>query len=115
MTELARGPLGGLERDIAGEALGNDDVDRALADIVAFDKAVIVEMRELTFAQDAAGLAHRFEALDLLDPDIEQADGRPLDVEQHARHGAAHGGEIDQMRLVGADRGSDVEHHRTRP
>ena len=76
---------------------------------------MIVEMREMPLAQDAAGLAHLLEALDLLDADIEQADGRPLDVEQHARHGAAHDREIDEMRFVGADRGADIEHDRTRP
>ena len=58
LRELARGAFRGLERDIAGEAFGHHHVDRALADIVAFDEAVIVEMREMAIAQNAPGLAH---------------------------------------------------------
>ncbi len=30
--------FGGLERDIAGEAIGHDDIDRAFGDVVAFDE-----------------------------------------------------------------------------
>ena len=56
------------------------------------------------------GFLDLFLALDLLDADIEQADGRPLDAEQRARHGRAHDGEIDELVRVGADRGADVEH-----
>ena len=42
--DLPGGALGGLERDVAGEALGHHHVDRALADVVALDEAVIVEV-----------------------------------------------------------------------
>ena len=42
--DLLGGALGGLQRDIAGEALGDEDVDRALAEIVALDEAVIAEV-----------------------------------------------------------------------
>src|SRR5690349_21766431 len=37
-TNLASGPLGGLERDITGKAFGDDHIDRALADVIAFDE-----------------------------------------------------------------------------
>ena len=112
LAELAGGALGRLERDIAGKAFGHHHVDRPLADVVALDEAGIFDLRPLTFAQDAAGLAHLFEPLDLLDADIEQPDRRPLEAEQHPRHGAAHGREVDEMRGVGADRGAEVEHDR---
>ena len=108
--ELPRGALRGLERDIAGKAFGHHDVGLALADIVAFDEADIFDVRRRLFAQDAAGLAHGFESLDLLDADVEQADGRPVEIEQHARHGAAHHRHVDQMLGVGADRGAEIEH-----
>ena len=36
--------LGGLQRDIAGEAVGDDHVDRALGDVVALDEAVVVQV-----------------------------------------------------------------------
>src|SRR5581483_1337013 len=43
LPDLPRGPFRGLERDIAGKALGDHDVDRTLADVVALDEAVIFE------------------------------------------------------------------------
>ena len=52
-ADLLGGALGGLQRDVAGEAFGDHDVDGALADVVAFDEAVIVEVRQIAFAQDA--------------------------------------------------------------
>ena len=58
----------------------------------------------------AAGFAHLLEAFDLFDADIEEADRRPFEAEQHARHGGAHHREIDQMLGIGADRGADIEH-----
>ena len=38
-----RGALGGLERDIAGKALDDHDIDHTLPDLVALDEAAIVE------------------------------------------------------------------------
>ena len=60
------------------------------------------------------GLADFLVALHLLDADIEQPDGRPLQVEQHARHGAAHDRQRHQMMRIAADGGAEIEHHRTR-
>ena len=111
-ADLARRAFRGLERDIAGKAFGDDDVDLAAADIVAFDKTLIVEIGQVFFAQDAAGLAHLFETLGLFDADIEKAHGRPRQAEQDPRGGGAHDGEIDQVFGIGADRGADIEHDR---
>ena len=69
-------------------------------------------MRQAGLAQDAAGGLYLLDALDLLDADIEQADGRLLDAEHDARHRRAHDREIDEMLRVAADRGADVEHDR---
>ena len=44
-ANLPRRAFGGLERDVAGKAFGDDDVDGALADVVALDEAVIDESR----------------------------------------------------------------------
>ena len=60
---LTRRAFGGLQRDIAGEAFGHDDVGRALADVVAFDEADVVEIAAAALAQHAAGLAHLLRAL----------------------------------------------------
>ena len=54
--ELPRGSLRGLDRDVAREAFGHDHVDISLSDFVAFDKAHILEERQVRLAQDAAGL-----------------------------------------------------------
>ena len=109
-ADLLGGALGGLQRDVAGEAFGHDHVDRALAEVVALDEAVIVEVRQVRLAQDAAGLLDGLDALDLLGADIEQPDGRPLEVEDDARHGGAHDRHVDEMARIRPDRGADVEH-----
>ena len=111
-ANLARRALGGFQRDIAGKALGHDDVDRALADVVALDKAEILEAGQFFVAQHAAGFAHLFEAFRFLDADIEKADARPFDAEQDARGRGTHHRQIDEMLGVGADRGADIEHDR---
>src|SRR4029079_4461221 len=43
-NDLTRRPLGGLQRDVAGEAFGDDDVYVSLGYVIAFDKANIVEV-----------------------------------------------------------------------
>ena len=110
-ADLAGGALGGLQRDVAGKALGHDHVDRAFADVVALDEAAIVERFQIGFAQKEPGLLDLLLALDLLDPDIEQPDRRPLRAEHGSRHGGAENGEVDQLLGIGADRGADIEHH----
>ncbi len=83
-----------------------------LADAVALDEADIFELRQVHRAQQLGGLADFLAALDFLDADIEQADGRPFEIEQHARHGAAHHRQRHQMMRVAADGGAEIEHHR---
>ena len=75
-------------------------------------KPTYSKLRPAFLAQDAAGLAYLFQPLGLLDADIEQAHGRPIEVEQHARHRAAHGGEIDEVRAsapIEAPRSSTID------
>ena len=110
--DLPRGALGRLQRDIAAEAFGDNDVGSALADAVAFDKADEVELRQVGGAQQFGRLADFLAALHFLDADIEQADGRALQVEQRAGHRRAHHGQRLQMVRVAADRGAEIEHHR---
>ena len=107
---LPGGAFGRLERNVAGKAFGDDDVDRAFADVVAFDEAVIIEARQFLLAQDGGRLAHRLEALGLFDADIEQTDARAIEAEQDARHGGAHHRKIDEVVGVRADRGAEIEH-----
>ena len=57
--------LAGLQRDVAGEAVGDDHVGGAGGDVVALDEAV--ELRaDMAGAQDFRGLAQRVVALQLL-------------------------------------------------
>ncbi len=110
LAELPGGALGGLERDVAGEAFGDENVDRAFAEVVAFDKAVIAHVGQVGLAQHAGRRPHLFDALDLLDPDVEEADRRTVDIEHDARHRRAHHRQIDEMLRVAANGRADVEH-----
>ena len=112
LRDLLGGAFGGLERDVAGEALGDEDVDRALAEVVALDEAVIAQVGQRGFTQHATRRLDLLYALDLFDADIEQTDRRAIDVEDDARHRCAHDRQVDQVLGVGADRRADVEDDR---
>ncbi len=92
------------------EALGHHDVDRALADVVALDESGVGEARHRRLPHDLAGGLHLLDALYLLDADIQQADGRTLDIEDDAGERRAHDRDIDQPLVVRADGRADVEH-----
>jgi hypothetical protein len=71
--EHRRKSLGRLQRDIADEAVADDDVAAALEDVVAFDIAVEVDQPGRSRrAQQLAGLLDRIAALDRLFADVEQ-------------------------------------------
>src|SRR4051812_19423724 len=74
LADLLCRALGGLQGDVAGEALGHNYVHGALAEIIPLDEAVIGEVREVRLAQEAARLLDDLDALDLLGADIEEAD-----------------------------------------
>ena len=111
MRDQLGGAFGGLERDIAGEAVGHDDVDRAFGDIVAFDEAGELDRQRGIVAQDVRRALHRVVALHVFGADIENADGRPLEAQDGAREGLAHHREIDQLLGADDDVRADVEHH----
>ena len=81
-----------------------------LAEVVAFDEAMIAHVWQLGLAQDPARRPHLLDALDLFDADVEQADGRTVDIEYDPRHRRAHHRQINKMLRVGADGRADVEH-----
>src|SRR5690606_10476527 len=96
---LPRGSFGGLQGNIAGEALGHHHIDRSLADIIALDETVVVERCEIGggFTDQAAGLFDLLLSLHLLDPDIEKTDRRSIDLEKSARPGTAHQGKVEKL------------------
>ena len=79
-----------------GPGGGADGLGRTVAKLVEPILGVPVPVANVAGASGNAGLAHLLQAFDFLDADIEQAHGRALDVEQHARHGAPHGREQRQ-------------------
>src|ERR1700733_4542061 len=111
-ADLAGGALGGFKRNVAGKAFGDDDVDGALADIVALDEPQIVEAGQFFFAKDTTGFAHLFEAFGFFDADVEETHTGTIKAEQNPRGGSSHDREIDEMLGIGADRGANVEHNR---
>ena len=75
----ARRALGGLERDIAGEAVGDDDVDVAARQLVAFGEAVEAERQVVRLAQQRGGVLELVGALQFLGADVEQLHARLRD------------------------------------
>src|SRR5262249_55647583 len=90
LVDLPRGALGCLQRDVAAEAFRDNYVCGSLAYAVTLDEADILQLRQVHPAEQFRRLADLLVALYLLNTDVEQADGGPLEVEQDARHGAAH-------------------------
>ena len=107
-----RSALGGLQRNVATEPLGDDHVRHALADVGAFDEAMILK-RQVGLAQKAPGLADGFNTLHFFDADVEQANAWLADAEQAARHRRAHDRIGDELISVSADGGAHVEHDGT--
>src|ERR1700678_2055303 len=109
LTELPCGTLGRLERDVAGEAFGDKNVDCALAQVVAFDEAPIAHVGQVGFAQYAPCRLHLLNALDLLGTDIEETHSGRVDVEYNSRHRRAHDRQIDERLWVAANGRAAVE------
>ena len=93
-ADLPGGALGGLQRDVAGKALGDDHVDGALADVVALDEAVVDEARAAGRREDPRRFLDLVEPLHLLGADVEQAHRRQVLVEQRAGQRRAENGEV---------------------
>src|SRR6516165_9769195 len=112
IVDLSCRSLGGLERNIAAETFGYDDVGGSLANAIAFDEADIFKLGKVHRAQQLRGFANFLVALDFLDADIEQPDGWSLEVEHYARHGASHDRERNEVVGIPADGRTKVEHDR---
>ena len=101
-------PSIGLQRDIAGEAVGDHDVDLAGEDVVALDETDVAQRRRIALRQRAARAQQRMRRLDrlvalhLLLADVQQADARRGDAVHVARDDRAHDGEL--LELHGASR-----------
>ena len=72
----ARGALGGLERDVAGETVGDDDVDLAARELVALGEAVEAKRQIIGLAQQRGRGLELVGALQFLGADVEQLHAR---------------------------------------
>ena len=109
-ADLLSRSLSRLQGDVAGEAVGDHDIDRAPAHVVAFDETHITNGKR-RILENGGRLLDFVETLDLLDADIEEPDRRLLHAEQRPRHGRAHQRKLDQLARVGTDIGADIEHN----
>ena len=60
------------------------------------------------------GFADFFNALDVFDADIQQSNGRALNVKDRPRHGRAHQCKFGELAGCRADIGADIEHNALR-
>src|SRR6516162_3514156 len=105
-SPICRAVPSGFQRDVPGKSLGDDHINLAAADVVAFDEATIIEFSEIALAQDAPRLAHLFQTFGFFDPDIEESNRWSRNAEKDRCCRSPHQCEIDQMIRLGADRGS---------
>ena len=99
-----------LQRDIAGEPVGDDHIDGAGRDVVALDKAVKTDRRHAA-AQPGGGATHRIVSLEVLGADIQQPDRRLRQPQHGAGEDVAHQRELHEVLGVAFDVGAEVEHH----
>mmetsp|Transcript_1251 Transcript_1251/g.3581 ORF Transcript_1251/g.3581 Transcript_1251/m.3581 type:complete len:368 (-) Transcript_1251:709-1812(-) len=103
--------LRGLEHHVADKAVADDDVGRALEDVVALDIAVEVQLPGGTRGpQQLAGPFDGLAALDGFFADVEQADARFLDAIDRRHQRTAHHRELQQVLGRRVDVGAEVEH-----
>ena len=107
----ARGAFRRLERDIAGETIGDDHVRFARAELVALDEAIEAQLEAVSAAQHGSGIANLVRALELFRADVEQAHARRLDIEHDSRIGRAHDREFDEVAGIALGVRTEIEHH----
>ena len=109
LTEQHGRAFGGLQRDIAGEAVGDDDVDGAGADVVSLDETVKAD-GQVGPLQGGGGVLDGLVALEAFGADVENADRRLLQAQDVAREDLAHDGELHQVVGVAFHVRTEVEH-----
>src|SRR5262249_16377616 len=112
LGELTRRALRRLDRDVAGKPFRHDHVDHALADLAPLDETDVFEIRQTCLAQNAAGVAHLLQSLDLLDADIQQRDLGAFMLENDSRQRAAHHGQVDDVLRIGTDGSPYIQYDR---
>ena len=102
-----RSALHQLQRDVAGEPVGDDHVGGPLGDVPALD--VADEVDPVSLAEQVVGGDHVGGALARFLADAEQPDPRSLDAEHRFAEGGAEEGELDQVLRADDDVGTDIE------
>ena len=98
-----------LQRDVAGEAVADDDVGVAVEQVAGLD---VADERQAAGLERAERLAGQLIALQRFLADRQQADPRRRPPERDLGVGAAHRRELAQVRRLAVDGGADVEEHR---
>src|SRR5438270_11440551 len=107
IRDQPRDPLHGLERDVAGEAVGDDDVDVAGEDVVAFHEAHVVEPAA---REQGLGRLHQLVSLHVLLADVEKTDARVRHAVHVAGDDGSHGGELAQLLRSRRGVGAQIQH-----
>ena len=108
-----RGALHRLQRDVAGEAVGDHDVGVVPQQVTPFD--VADEVDPVGRHQRGVRLDHVLGALLRLLADREQRHPRPADAEDGLAEGGSEVGELDQVAGPYLGVGADVEQQARRP
>ena len=83
--------LHGLERHVAGETIGDDDIDVAREDVITLHETDVIETAR---AEQAVRPLHHFVPLDVLFTDVEQADAWSRYAIDVPGDDGTHGGEL---------------------
>ena len=97
-----------LSTTLPGEAVGDDDIDRAAMDVAALDVADEPVLQRAV-AEQVVGLLNEVVPLPFFLADIHQADGGLFDAEDLLREHRAHDAVFEQMARLGEDIGADVD------
>ncbi len=108
--QLADRPFEQLEREVAGEAVGDDDVGRAPQEVPALSVSLEVDARRV--AEQLVGLDRHLVALLGLLADREQADGRVRAAEDLLGEDRAHRRELNEVLGPAVGVRAGVDQHR---
>ena len=95
-----------LERDVAGESVGDHHVDVLVEDVIALDEPQVVHAAR---TDQFVRILHELVSLGVFFADVEQADARIGDAEHIARDDRPHGGELRELQSGGLCVGAEVE------
>jgi len=110
IRDEARRAFDRLERDVTGEAVGNDYVGLATFYSVGFDEPVEPHMEMIRGAKFGSGDPQLVGALQFFRADIEQGNPRHLHADDAARISSAHDRELNEVLGFAFGIGAQIKH-----